>query len=181
MKMQFKFNFFPYVLLRANWCWARSDCHTWTAQRETNQCEEGRQTCKHFLWDSFCKSTCWILKFSPPEPWNDLRDATSYPPLWELLRSFVYRTCSCLSVVVCLLGYRGLIFLVRSLYWLVVNMLPVLKYFIRTAGLGNTKNSWEIPVFGNHIFSLYCAETIQLFKYKYRAVLLQVVPLTVHN
>lgn len=62
-----------------------------------------------------------------------------------------------------------------------MNTLPLLKYFMRTVRVGTTKNSWEIPVFGNHIFSLYCAEIIQLFKYEYRAVLLQVAPLTVYK
>lgn len=102
-----------------------------------------------FLGIPFAKAPLGSLRFSPPEPpepWNGLRDATSYPPLWELLSWFVYRTCSLLS------GYRGLMFAV-------VNMLPVLKCFLRAVGIGASKDPWGIPVFGNYIFS---AEIVQL-------------------
>lgn len=63
MKMQIFF--VPFVLLRTEWCRARSDYCTRTAQRNTDKCEGDRQACECFPWNSFCKSSSRILEVFP--------------------------------------------------------------------------------------------------------------------
>lgn len=62
MKMQLINFFLSFVLLRTEWCWARSDSCTRTAQRNTDKCEGDRQACKCFPWNSFCKTPSGILE-----------------------------------------------------------------------------------------------------------------------
>lgn len=114
MKMQFNIFFLPFVLLRTECCWARSDYCTRTAQRNTDKCEGDRQACKCFPRNSFCKSPSWIFEvFLTWTAWTlDWSERCNFLPTTVRAVQFICRQNLPMLVRVVFIGVQG-----PDFYW----------------------------------------------------------------